>query len=57
MLSILEALLIHGMIIQGKADNKHYGAACVGAPDEKAVNLCKELGERTAKLTAAICDL
>jgi NAD(P)H dehydrogenase (quinone) len=49
--SILEALLVHGMIIQGRSSNKHYGVAAVGAPDEKIIHLCEELGERTANLT------
>lgn len=53
-LSILEAMLVHGMIIQGRADNKHYGAACVEAPDEEAAKYCRELGERTAALAARV---
>jgi NAD(P)H dehydrogenase (quinone) len=51
LLSIVQALLIHGMIVQGRHDNKHYGAASVGAPDEKATEDCKELGNRIASLT------
>jgi NAD(P)H dehydrogenase (quinone) len=50
-LSILQAMLIHGMIIQGRYDHGHYGAATVGAPDEKANENCKELGRRVAILT------
>ncbi len=53
-LSILEAMLVHGMIVQGRADNKHYGIACVGTPDEESVNLCRSLGERTALLAAKV---
>ena len=53
-LSILEAMLVHGMIIQGRAHNKHYGVACVGAPDENALNLCRELGKRTAVLAEKV---
>jgi NAD(P)H dehydrogenase (quinone) len=48
--SILEALLVHGMIIQGRSSNKHYGVAAVSTPDEKIIQLCEELGERTAVL-------
>ncbi|MCK4637033.1 MAG: NAD(P)H-dependent oxidoreductase [Methanomicrobia archaeon] len=54
LLSILQAMLVHGMIVQGRADNKHYGVACVGAPNEKAKKLCRELGKRTTDLTAKI---
>jgi NAD(P)H dehydrogenase (quinone) len=50
LLSIVQALLIHGMIVQGRHDNKHYGAAAVGAPDQKATEDCKELGNRVSSL-------
>src|SRR4030042_6121059 len=30
LLSIVQAMLVHGMIVQGRADDKHYGAAAVG---------------------------
>lgn len=51
LLSILEAMLIHGMIIQGRAEDKHYGATAVGKPKEKELEHCRELGRRTAILT------
>jgi NAD(P)H dehydrogenase (quinone) len=50
LLSILQAMLIHGMIIQGRSSNKHYGAAVVGAPKQDDLELCRELGKRTASL-------
>jgi len=50
LLSILQAMLIHGMIIQGRADDKHYGAAAVGSPNKEELKLCRELGKRTASL-------
>jgi NAD(P)H dehydrogenase (quinone) len=50
LLSMLQAMLVHGMIIQGRADTKHYGAAAVGSPQEKELEYCKELGQRVAKL-------
>jgi NAD(P)H dehydrogenase (quinone) len=53
-LSILEALLIHGMIIQGTPHAQHYGLAVVGAPDEDEKDLCKQFGARIAKLVAKI---
>ncbi len=34
--SILDALLIHGMVIQGLVKGDHYGPVAVGAPDERA---------------------
>jgi NAD(P)H dehydrogenase (quinone) len=50
LLSILQAMLVHGMIIQGRSKNKHYGAAVVGAPKKDDLELCRELGKRTASL-------
>ena len=50
LLSIIEAMLIHGMIVQGKASGKHYGAAAVEKPNKRELEICRELGKRTAKL-------
>jgi NAD(P)H dehydrogenase (quinone) len=49
-ISILEAMLIHGMIIQGRANTAHYGAATVGEPKEKDKEKCKEFGKIVSKL-------
>jgi NAD(P)H dehydrogenase (quinone) len=45
LLSILQAMLVHGMIVQGRAHDKHYGAAAVGSPREKELESCRELGK------------
>ncbi|MBC7129653.1 NAD(P)H-dependent oxidoreductase [Candidatus Bathyarchaeota archaeon] len=50
LLSIIEAMLVHGMVVQGRSEDKHYGAAAVGEPDEEALENCRELGKRTALL-------
>jgi len=50
LLSILGAMLVHGMIVQGRADDKHYGAAALETPDEEELEYCRELGKRTATL-------
>ena len=50
LLSIIEAMLIHGMIVQGRAMGKHYGAAAVGSPNKEELKICRELGKRTAEL-------
>jgi NAD(P)H dehydrogenase (quinone) len=50
LLSILQAMLVHGMIVQGRSDDKHYGAAAVGPPQEKELASCKELGKKVANL-------
>ena len=50
LLSILHAMLIHGMIVQGRADDKHYGVAVTGAPKKRDLAECEKLGERIAAL-------
>jgi NAD(P)H dehydrogenase (quinone) len=49
-ISLNEALFIHGMVIQGTSGRNHYGAASVGAPDDEDKETCKKLGARVAKL-------
>jgi NAD(P)H dehydrogenase (quinone) len=49
-LGILQAMLIHGMVIQGDPDGDHYGPVAIGAPDERSKPLCKALGKRVAAL-------
>jgi len=51
LMSILQAMLIHGMIIQGNAEDKHYGAATKGTPTKHDLKHCEELGAKVAKLT------
>jgi NAD(P)H dehydrogenase (quinone) len=51
-LSILQCLLIYGMIIVGDPLDAtgHYGVACVGAPDAGAADNGRKLGKRVAEL-------
>jgi len=49
-MSLLEALLIHGMIIQGSTEGGHYGPVAIGAPDERVAEECFALGERVGSL-------
>jgi len=49
-LSILEAMLIHGMVVQGTATGDHYGPVAIGEPDDRASGQCRELGKRVAQL-------
>jgi len=53
---ILNALLVHGMIIQGDAEGDHYGPVSVGAPDERALKSCDKLGKRVAALAVKLFD-
>jgi NAD(P)H dehydrogenase (quinone) len=54
LLSILDAMLIHGMIVQGRHDHEHYGAAALGVPDKKALESCKQLGKNVTDLTVRL---
>jgi len=47
---ILNALLIHGMVIQGDPSGGHYGVVSIGAPDSRVERECKRMGRRVAKL-------
>jgi NAD(P)H dehydrogenase (quinone) len=49
-LDILNAMLIHGMIIQGEPQGDHYGPVAIGAPDSRARKQCVRLGAKVAKL-------
>jgi len=49
-MSILQAMLVHGMVVQGIPKGDHYGPVSIGAPDDRASRQCKLLGERVAKL-------
>jgi len=49
-LSILEALLIHGMIVQGEPKGDHYGPVGINEPDERALKGCRKLGQNVANL-------
>jgi NAD(P)H dehydrogenase (quinone) len=50
LLSILQAMLVHGMIVQGNAEDKHYGVAAKGKPKPADLKACEELGARVANL-------
>jgi NAD(P)H dehydrogenase (quinone) len=49
-LDILNAMLIHGMIVQGDPQGDHYGPVAIGSPDERAVKECLRAGSRIARL-------
>ncbi len=49
-LDILNAMLIHGMIIRGDSKGDHYGPVAIGAPDARAAKECLRLGSKVAGL-------
>lgn len=56
MMSILQAMLIYGMIIVGDpiAATGHYGVGCVGVPDAGAAENGRKLGCRVAELAVQV---
>jgi NAD(P)H dehydrogenase (quinone) len=54
-LSILQAMLVHGMVVQGSPDAKHYGPAATGAPNAKELAVCRTKGHNTAELAKKLC--
>ncbi|MDD2688865.1 MAG: flavodoxin domain-containing protein [Candidatus Omnitrophica bacterium] len=53
-LDILNAMLIHGMIIQGDPQGDHYGPVAIGSPDSRTTKECIRLGSRISKLVKKI---
>jgi len=49
-ISILQMMLIHGMIVQGTSKGDHYGPVSIGSPDERVKSQCEALGRRVARL-------
>jgi len=50
-LGILEAMLIHGMVIAGDAQGDHYGPVSIGKPDQRVEKQCKRKAQAIAELT------
>jgi len=53
-LSILQAMLISGMVIQGDPQGDHYGPVAIGKPDQRAKKQCERCGKRVAELTGKL---
>ena len=53
-MSLVEAFLVHGMVVQGIPKGDHYGPVSIGAPDDRVAKQCKALGERVAKLAGKL---
>jgi len=49
-LSILEAMLIHGMVIQGDPQGDHYGPVAIAKVDERCQKNCLRFVERFIEL-------
>lgn len=53
-LSILQAMLIHGMVVQGTSEGDHYGPVAISTPDDRAEQGARALGQRVAELAARL---
>ncbi len=49
-ISILEALLIHGMVVQGDFQGHHYGVTSTGKLQEEDLTRCQRFAQRYAAL-------
>ena len=47
---MLNAMIVHGMIVQGEPQGDHYGPVAIGAPDERAFKCCERLGKNIVAL-------
>ncbi|MBS3808529.1 MAG: NAD(P)H-dependent oxidoreductase [Desulfobacterales bacterium] len=58
MMSIIQCLLIYGMVIAGDpmSATGHYGTACTGAPDDGALENAAGLGARVAEIAGLITE-
>lgn len=54
LLSMIHVMLIHGMVVQGRSEGKHYGGAAVESPSPEELEGCRDLGYKTATLVARL---
>lgn len=50
-MAILQALLIHGMVVCGDSSGDHYGPVSIDKPNKRVERMCIRYGKRVAKLT------
>jgi NAD(P)H dehydrogenase (quinone) len=56
LISMIEAMLCHGMVIIGDPikTGGHYGVVSIGKPDDETLEACKEFGRRVGELVKKI---
>jgi len=55
-MQILQALLIHGMIITGDTDGEPYGPIAIKRPNKRVEKNCIEYGEKIGELVKKLHD-
>jgi NAD(P)H dehydrogenase (quinone) len=53
-LSILNAMLIHGMVVQGSPGGDHFGPVAIGEPDDRSREQCRKLGRIVGELAVKL---
>ena len=53
-LSILQGLLIHGMVVQGSPKGDHYGPVAIGQADDRARTEARDHGKMLAELAVKL---
>lgn len=53
-MAMLQALLIHGMVVQGDSTKDHYGPVAIEAPSKAVEKYCIRYGKRFAILVKAL---
>jgi NAD(P)H dehydrogenase (quinone) len=55
-LALIQAMMVHGMIIQGSSTGNHYGPVSINKPDAIVRRQCHEYGQLVAKLADKILE-
>jgi NAD(P)H dehydrogenase (quinone) len=55
-MSIITAMLVAGMVVQGTTQGPHFGPFAVGKPEEKELEQARKLGVRVAELTKSLFE-
>lgn len=55
-ISIITAMLVAGMVVQGTTKGPHFGPFAVGAPQSRQVQHARDMGIRVAQLTQRLFD-
>ena len=55
-IALLEALLIHGMVVKGTSKGDHYGPVVIGKPEDGELEQCREYGKMIVELTAGVMN-
>ena len=50
-LSLLQALMVHGCVVQGSPVGDHFGPVSIASPDRAVQQNCRRYGKRVAELT------